>query len=191
MSSTKQAHGSLVSLSFSRFVRVLSFRSRSLIPLCFSCFAVVIFAPRSLCFLCSLRSLGCLLGALWCLLGAFGCLLGAFWVLLGASWALLGSLGAFLGCSWGALGRSWGDLGAQVDFWLIFCPILVPTWLPKASQNGTKIDPKSDQKSMQKTKRKKSEIRPSWDRLGAILGRSWPHLGVDVGEKSLGKRRSV
>ena len=43
----------------------------------------------------------------------------------------------------------------------------------------------NDQKSKRKLKMKKSDPRRSWTRLGAILGRSWPHLGVNFGPKPL------
>ena len=52
-----------------------------------------------------------------------------------------------------------------------------------------KMEPKSNQKASKnrckKPSEKSIELRPSWGRLRAILGRSWPHLGVDFGEKTL------
>ena len=57
----------------------------------------------------------------------------------------------------------------------------VPCWRPKRHQNRSE----NDQKSKRKIKRQKSHPRRSWTRLGAILGRSWPHLEVNFGQKPL------
>ena len=125
-----------------------------------------------------LGPLGSLFAALRALLAALGCLLGALWPLLGLSWPPLGRSWALLGGSWEALGRSWGDLGATCKNHQKIDAKNDRFGVPKASQNGTKIGPQTDKKSMQKTKRKKNEIRPSWDRLGAILGCFVTALGV-------------
>ena len=112
------------------------------------------------------------LGRSWPLLAALGALVAALGLLLGRSWALLGG-------SWGALGRSWGDLGTTCENHQKIDAKNDRFWLPKAPPNGTKIALKSDQKSMKKTKRKKrSDKIPSWNRLGAMLGRFGSPFGV-------------
>ena len=45
-------------------------------------------------------------------------------------------------------------------------------------QNGTKIDPKTIKNRSEKSRRKKTDPRRSWTRLGAILGRLGCHLGA-------------
>ena len=45
-------------------------------------------------------------------------------------------------------------------------------------QNGTKIDPKTIKNRSEKSRRKKTDPRRSWARLGAILGRLGCHLGA-------------
>ena len=49
------------------------------------------------------------------------------------------------------------------------------------AQSGTKIEPQTIKNRSKKSRDKKSNPRRSWTRLGAILGRSWPHLGVNFG----------
>ena len=49
--------------------------------------------------------------------------------------------------------------------------------------NGTKTEPQTVQKRSEESRGQKSDPRRSWTRLGAILGRSWPHLGVSFGQK--------
>ena len=65
----------------------------------------------------------------------------------------------------------------------------MPKMTDVGSQKPPKMEPKSNQKATKNRCKKRSEksieLRPSWGRLGAILGRSWPHLGVDFGEKTL------
>ena len=73
---------------------------------------------------------------------------GQGWRRLGPSWAILGDpkrLWRHLRLSWkrlgGVLERSWGLLGG---FGPIKVANMVPTWLPKWSQDGTKTHPKID-----------------------------------------------
>ena len=122
------------------------------------------------------------------LLRAFLVLLAAFWVLLAPFFVLLAARGCLLGGSWvsfgrlleppgrllGLLGRLLGPLGAILKFESEFGQILAPQRVPKGSQKGAKMAPKWDPK---RTKiedkfryRKKTSSRPSWGRLGAILG---------------------
>ena len=54
----------------------------------------------------------------------------------------------------------------------ILRPSWDPTGPPKRSPKRTKIEPKNQHK-------KRCSSRPSWGRLGAILGRSRSHLGVN------------
>ena len=54
-----------------------------------------------------------------------------------------------------------------------------PFGKPKRHQNR----PLNDQKSNRKFKMKKEDPRQSWTCVGAILGRSWPHIEVHVGQK--------
>ena len=44
------------------------------------------------------------------------------------------------------------------------------------SQNGAKIDPKTIQNRSRFSRANKYPSRPSWNRLGAVLGRSWAIL---------------
>ena len=127
---------SLVPLSFSRFALVLSFRSRSLVSLSFSRFARVLsFRSRSLipfCFNLFLfvslpLSLSLSFGSLRALLALF--VFCALFALLGAFWVLLGAFWVRWGAFWLLLGAFWVPLG-------LF-----------------------------------------WDSLGALLGRSWAVLG--------------
>ena len=83
-----------------------------------------------------------LLGSLEALLGPDGTLLGRSWGPLGASWGGLGPSWAPLGASWGALGVSWAPLGRLLGpSWKVsvFWP---PTWVPKGTQNPSKIPKK-------------------------------------------------
>ena len=81
------------------------------------------------------------------LLGAFSVLLAAFWVLLGtffgALGCLLGALGRLFGASWVLLGRLLGPLDTILQFQSEFCSIWARQRLPKGSQEGAKIHPKS------------------------------------------------
>ena len=45
-------------------------------------------------------------------------------------------------------------------------------------QNDTQINPKSIKNRSAKSRGQKNDPRRSWTRLGAILGRSWPHLRI-------------
>ena len=60
-----------------------------------------------------------------------------------------------------------------------------PQGLHLGGQNGTKIDPKTIKNRSENSRRKKGDPRRSWTHLGAILGRSWPHLRVNLGQKPL------
>ena len=131
---------------------------------------------------CLYAALGCLLGALGRLFGALGCLVGARGCLLGASWVPFGPLLGPPGRVLGPLGRLLGPLGAILKFESEFGQILAPQRVPKGSQKGVKMAPKWDPK---RTKiedkfrhRKKTSSRPSWGRLGAILGHFRSPLGV-------------
>ena len=53
-----------------------------------------------------------------------------------------------------------------------------PQGLHLGGQNGTKIDPKTIKNRSENSRRKKSDPRRSWTRLGAILGRLGGHLGA-------------
>ena len=86
------------------------------------------------------------------------------------------------GASWEALGRSWSGLGGHlvarrflIDFWIDFGVVL-------GAQKGAKMEPKRDQKRIkiegQNDVEKRSFLRPSWSRLGAILGHFGSNLGV-------------
>ena len=107
----------------------------------------------------------------------------ASWASGGGPGGLLGGPGGVRGASWERLGRSWGDLGATfkaVRFRIVF---LIDFERQKGaqredlgSQNGAKIDPKITQNRSQFSRAKKYPSRPSWDRLGAVLGRSWAIL---------------
>ena len=138
-SSTQQARGSLLRLHGPRYLFALFSAA------CFACTALVTFSFSCRVSLALLGHFLPLLGLSWPLLGAFWMPLGVFWAPLGASWVPLGG-------SWGALGRPWGGLGATCKNHPKINAKIDRFGLPKASQNGTKIGPKSDQKSMQKTK---------------------------------------
>ena len=81
------------------------------------------------------------------LLGAFSVLLAPFWTLLGtffdALGCLLGALGRLFGASWVLLGRLLGPLDTILQFQSEFCSIWARQRLPKGSQEGAKIHPKS------------------------------------------------
>ena len=119
----------------------------------------------------SWAALGAVLGALGAVLAALGGLLGALGPLLGGSWPLLGALGAILERHEKIIQKS------------------MPKMTDLGSQKRPNMAPKSDQKATKNRCKKRSEqsieLRPSWGRLGAILGRSWLHLEVDFGEKTL------
>ena len=101
---------------------------------------------------------------------------------LGRSWGVLRGSGGVRGASWEALGRSWSGLGGHlaarrflIDFWIDFRVVLGTQKgakrEPKRYQNRTKIEGKNDVE-------KRCFSRPSWSRLGAILGHFGGHLGV-------------
>ena len=55
-------------------------------------------------------------------------------------------------------------------------PKRVPKGRHLGSQNGAKIDPKTIQNRSRFSRTKKYPSRPSWNRLGAVLARSWAIL---------------
>ena len=101
-------------------------------------------------------------------LTALGPLLGRSWAALGRSWAALGSLLAALGA---ILGRHVKIIQKSMPFWCDF-----------GSQRPPQMAPKSDQKATKNRYKNRCEknisSRPSWNRLGAILGRFVTALGV-------------
>ena len=66
--------------------------------------------------------------------------------------------------------------------WTVPGPITTSPAAPPGShlgaQNGTKIDSKTIKNRSEKSRRKKTDPRRSWIRLGAILGRLGCHLGA-------------
>ena len=64
-----------------------------------------------------------------------------------------------------------------------------PKTAPRPPQDRPKITPRSPKNRPRAILQFEVDflidLAPSWSRLGAILGRSWPHLGVDFGEKTL------
>ena len=106
--------------------------------------------------------------AFWLLLRPLGAslgLLGTFLGALEASWAPLGaSRGAFLeplGASWGTLGA---PLGRRPEKGQKTIPKMTHLGSQKSDQKRTKIEDKIEH-------RKSTSSRPSWERLGPILGR--------------------
>ena len=114
----------------------------------------------------------------WGSLGRSWALLGRSWGALGRSWAALGGSWAALRRSWAALSRSWGDLGTtrknhqKIDAKNDRC------WLPKAPPMAPKSDQKAIKNRCKKRSEKKTEIRPSWGRLGTILARFGSPFGL-------------
>ena len=101
---------------------------------------------------------------------------------LGGSWGVLRWSGRVRGASWEALWQSWSGLGGHlaarrfsIDFWIDFGVVLAAQKgakrEPKRDQNRTKIEGKNDVE-------KRCFSRPSWSRLGVILGHFGGHLGV-------------
>ena len=97
-----------------------------------------------------------------------------------ASWwplgGLLGSLLGLLGASWEPLGASWAPLAILAIFENEFESILGrlgrllgPSWAPKMAP---KWDPKRAKIEGKIEHQKSILLRPSWERLGGILGRS-------------------
>ena len=113
-------------------------------------------------------------------------LLETFWSHLGPSWGVLGASRGDLGASWAALGASWAALGRllgssskNIDFKTaqgggpsrLWGPLLAPKIDPRRSPKRIKIQDVFQE-------RKKPSSRPSWSRLGSILGRLGRRLGV-------------
>ena len=85
------------------------------------------------------------------------------WRRLGASWGILGCLGVFWPLPEALQARPGGVLGRLGG---VLVANMVPTWLPKRSQNRVKIEGKIDQ-----------NVDASWDR---IFERFWSILGAQV-----------
>ena len=115
---------------------------------------------------------------------------------MGPSWASWRPLGA----SWEALGALLGPLGSLLwplgtSFWFPSFPfsktdpkLLIPVGrfgAPWGTKMAPKWDPKRTKIEDKIEHQKNTSLRPSWGRLVAILGRSWPHLGVNFGHFSL------
>ena len=113
-----------------------------------------------------------------------------------ASCEVLGVSGGVRGASWEGLGRSWGDLGATFKAVRFRNEFLIDFDRERGSkgrhlgrQNGAKIDSKTMQNPSRFSRAKKYPSRPSWGRLEAVLGRSWPiltALGVVLGRFGAG-----
>ena len=122
-------------------------------------------------------------------------------VALGASWEHLGRV---LAASWGDLGSSGrgvlGPLGAALEplgavfcryvgticffnyFWIDVGSFLKLKRLPKRIQNGAKKRIKIEHKFQHQ---KRTLSRPSWNRLGPVLGRFGVDFGIKNNENSL------
>ena len=96
---------------------------------------------------------------------------------LGASWGGLGASWYVLGASWGVLWAFWGRLGSPLGR-LEGKKVanIAPTWLPKRSQNPSKIEAKTDQ-----------SLNASWDRIFEgcwwILEAKWSQVGTQMASK--------
>ena len=96
---------------------------------------------------------------------------------LGASWGGLGASWYVLGASWGVLWAFWGRLGSPLGR-LEGKKVanMAPTWLPKRSQNPSKIEAKTDQ-----------SLNASWDRIFEgcwwILEAKWSQVGTQMASK--------
>ena len=110
---------------------------------------------------------------------------------LGGSWGVLRGSGGVRGASWEALWRLWSGLGGhlaarrflndfRIDFRVVLGAQKGAKREPKRYQNRTKIEGKNDVE-------KRCFSRPSWSRLGAILGHFGGHLG---GRKSVSYRKN-
>ena len=105
--------------------------------------------------------LGGLLVASWEPLGG---LLGASWGLLGPLGSLLGRLGRLLGALGRLLGASWADIKKRTKIDPQNGTCWAPKMAPKRDPKRAKIEDKIEHQ-------KSNLLRPSWERLGAILGR--------------------
>ena len=147
--------------------------------LSFCCVALCVCRLGSLCRLIFGR-LGSSWGSMLAILGRLGGLLGSFWVVFWASCAVLSGLGAVSRAQYRGL-NFW--FATWVDFWTVLgaqkgaqttprrhpdTPRRPKRW-PRRSQRRPKIDDKIDSKNDR-------FLDPSYGRLGAILGRSWPRL---------------
>ena len=108
--------------------------------------------------------------------------LGSLLPLLGLSWGSFGCSWAALGGSWGALGPLLAALGAilgrHVKIDEKSMPKMTDFGSPKAPQMAPKSDQKPTKNRCKKRSEKRTDIRPSWDRLGTILGRFGSPLGL-------------
>ena len=103
-------------------------------------------------------------------------------MLLGRSWAplgpLLGALGELLGGSWQLLTA----LGAISERHAKIINKSMPKMIDFGSQKGAQREPKSNPKPTKIEDKnrceKRTDIRPSWKRFGAILARFGSPLGV-------------
>ena len=135
------------------------------------------------------RASGAILGPSWPILGRS-------WGLLGPSWAILGGLGGGPGSSWAVLGRSWSDFwsGPIFDhvfnrFYFFFGRFWSPKGCPRGGILGAKMEPKSMPKRGRNLRAQKLPLGPSWNRLGAVLGRTWAilaRLGAILGRSWAG-----
>ena len=112
-----------------------------------------------------------LLGPSWPLLAALGQLLGLSGGDLGRSWTALGRSWAALGHSWALLGRSWHDTKKSLKN-------IMKKMTDLGSQNGAQREPKRTKIDHKNQCEKNISSRPSWSRLGTILGRFGTDLGV-------------
>ena len=75
--------------------------------------------------------------------------------------------------------RSWDHLGSPKGrFAQLSLGSCTPLGSHLGGQNGTKIDPKTIKNRSEKSRVKKTDLRRSWIRLGAILCRLGCHLGA-------------
>ena len=103
---------------------------------------------------------------------------GRFGRVLGGLEGVRGSPGSVLGGSWAVLERSWRPSCSKT----IFDRFLDNFGVVLGAQKGAKREPKRDQKwtkiEGKNDVEKRCFSRPSWSRLGAILGHFGGHLGV-------------
>ena len=82
----------------------------------------------------------------------------------------------------GALGALLAALGAILERHAKIIKKSMPKMLDFGSEKGAQREPKSNPKPIKIEDKnrceKRTEIRPSWARLGAILGHFWSPLGV-------------
>ena len=118
---------------------------------------------------------GVVLGGLGEVLGGLGGLLGHLGGVLGPLGGLLGPLGGLLGASWAPLATVDGPKPTYLQIGPTLESILGPFGGPKREPKRSPRRSQIDQKIVLKNDR---VLEWSWDRLGAILARSWAPLGV-------------